>query len=104
MLVNFCAKVSVRYLVNLDPSCYLIWILGQIQIPDVTHPSVQGFFSFCKSVSDNSNYMYLLNQVTHYAHAVVNFRVSLRHNNCMLGYSAQYKLMDLFHGHHIPAN
>ena len=46
--------------------------------------------------------MYLLNQVTIYAQAIINYRMALRRNNSKLALSAVYKLSSLFHGRNHP--
>ena len=66
------------------------------------HPTAQGFISYCKSKSDNANFMYLVNQVTNYAQAIINFGMGMRRNNVKLSNSAVHKLSDLFHGRNHP--
>ena len=68
----------------------------------ILQPSTTGFFSFCKSKSNFPNFMYLVNQVTTYAQAIINFRMAMRRNNHQLAQSAAFKLGDLFHGRNHP--
>ena len=68
----------------------------------VTQPSPEGFFKYCGTKANNANFIYLLTQVTLYAQAIINYRMSLRRNNFDLGMSAIHKLSSLFHGQNHP--
>ena len=69
---------------------------------DKSLSSPEGFFEYCKAKTNSPNFMYLLNQVTLYAQAIVNYRMALRRNNSDLALSAIYKLSSLFHGRNHP--
>lgn len=67
-----------------------------------SHPSAEGFFSYCKSKRDNPNFMYLVEQVTTYCQAIVNLRMAMRRNNQLLSLSATHKISEIFHGRNHP--
>ena len=81
---------------------YIRDLISSFENPSECQPSPEGFFEYCATQATNQNFMYLLNQVTLYAQAIINYRMSLRRNNNKLGLSAIYKLSSLFHGRNHP--
>ena len=97
--------ILMFYFGSLKELCtvYVRDLISSVNDPEgELHPTPEGFLEYCSTKAANHNFMYLLNQVTLYAQAIINYRMALRRNNNKLALSAIYKLSSLFHGRNHP--
>ena len=66
------------------------------------HPSAEGYMDWKQASVTNPNYLYMFDQVTIYAQAIMNMRGGLRRNNADLVNSARVMHAPIIHGRNHP--